>query len=175
MDGKASAYQCATAYAKTGRVTQRGRTRFALVLSGSVGRGKTWLGSAVFVELLWNQKQARAGRWAKFYQFVREVQACYTPAAKESSDTVLARYQTTPLLMLDDVGDMDRDRETDDRVRLLYEVLDYRNDNLLPTIITTNLSPKELSDQFGQRTWERIYEMSALCEMAGDNMRQVAA
>lgn len=175
MEGKAEAFQTATAFAETGSVVSRGRTRFALLLSGDVGRGKSWLASSVFGVILHKQTGAKSGRWAKFHKFIREVQACYTPAAKETSDAVLTRYQTTPLLMLDDVGDMDRDhRETEDRVRLLYEVLDYRNDYLLPTILTTNLGPKDLMGQFGQRTWERIYEMSVMCEMAGANMRQAA-
>ena len=168
MKGKKIALNYAERFAKSARVLQRGRDRFTLLFCGGLGTGKTWLATAVFKDILWRGK---SGMWRKFYKFVREVQSCYNAGAKSTADEVITRYQTTPLLLLDDVGDMEIQTETEDRRRLLYEVLDSRSDYLLPTIITTNLSPDELEKQFGERTFQRILEMSALVEMSGDNFR----
>jgi DNA replication protein DnaC len=171
---RAEAYAVALAFADRGLVEERGRDRYALFLTGEFGRGKTWLASAVFKNLLAKSK-TRAGMWRMFHWFIREVQATYHSSSSTRSDQVIRSYQKTPLLMLDDVGDLDRARESEDRTRLLYEVLDYRNNYLLPTIITTNLLPAEMEAQFGARTFQRVLEMSAFVEMGGANLREVAA
>lgn len=64
--------------------------------------------------------------------------------------------------------------QSDDRRRLVYEVLDARNDQLKPTIITTNLTDGELAEQFGERTFQRIMEMCAMVEMQGVNLRNTS-
>lgn len=171
---RADAYAVAVAFADRGSVEERSRDRYALFLTGEFGRGKTWLASAVFKNLL-AKSAGKVGMWRTFHWFVREVQATYHTSSSTRSDQVIRSYQKTPLLLLDDVGDLDRGRETEDRSRLLYEVLDYRNNYLLPTIITTNLLPSEMEDQFGARTFQRILEMSAFVTMAGENLREVAA
>ena len=168
MNGKRKAYNAAKEFAKRGKLFQRDKTRFTLLFCGGLGTGKTWLSTAVFKEILFREKH---GLWKKFYKFVREIQSCYNSSGAATVDTVLGRYQRAPLLMLDDFGDMQLSVETEDRRRLLYEVLDYRNDHLLPTLLTTNLSPDEISSQFGERTFQRVLEMSAIVEMSGDNMR----
>lgn len=170
--GRSMAYSVSIQFADKGTVTDRGRERFALFLTGDYGTGKTWLATAAFKNILARDK---TGMWRKFYAFVREVQACYGRAATEGADAVISRYQRTALLLLDDVGDLGKGQETEDRTRILYEVLDYRNDHLLPTIITTNLMPDEMEVQFGARTFQRVLEMSAFVEMAGENLREVAA
>jgi len=170
---RADAYAVALTFADLGYVEDRSRERYALFLTGEYGRGKTWLASAVFKNLL---ARHTSGMWRMFHWFIREVQSTYHSSAKQSSDAIIRAYQKTPLLLLDDVGDLERgSRETEDRTRLLYEVLDYRNNYLLPTIITTNLNPNEMEAQFGARTFQRILEMSAFAVMAGDNLREVAA
>ena len=168
MQGKKIALSYAERFAQNAKVLQRGRDRFTLLLCGGLGTGKTWLATAAFKDILWREKN---GMWRKFYKFVREVQSCYNAGAKYTADEIISRYQRTPLLLLDDVGDMEITTETEDRKRLLYEVLDSRSDYLLPTIITTNLGPAELENQFGERTFQRILEMSALVEMSGENFR----
>lgn len=166
--GKRRALEAAAHLAEHGALEQRDRRRFCLLLSGDYGTGKTWLASACFTQLLFKKKQ---GLWRKFYSFIRDVQSCYSPAAERSVDQVLSEYQKAPILLLDDVGDLERDVETEDRRRLLYEVLDYRSDYLLPTILTTNLSGEALREQFGERTMQRVLEMCALVGMDGANLR----
>jgi DNA replication protein DnaC len=166
--GKDQALAQARRWSSDGYVTQRGRDRFCMLVTGGYGVGKTWLATAAFKELLW---RSPSGIWRKFHAFIREIQGCYSDGSSDRVDEVLRRYQRTPVLMLDDVGDLTVGTETDDRRRLLYEVLDVRNDYLLPTIITTNLNDEELAAQFGERTFERVKEMAALVGMSGKNYR----
>lgn len=173
---KQTAYEAALAFAgrdgtTPGRIDDRGVERFAIVLMGDYGTGKTWLATAAFKHLLWNRDQ-KSAIWSKFYDFIREVQSTYSAAAETTVRKVLGRYQNTPILLLDDVGDLTIEEQTQDRRRLLYEVLDKRNDKMLPTIMTSNLSPSRFKEQFGERTLERVIEMAAMYRMEGRNYRK---
>jgi len=168
VDGNRLAYSQGKEFAKAGKVKQRDQERVAFFLCGGFGVGKTWLATAIFKELL---HRGNGGIWCKFYGLIREIQSCYNSGSKTTTDAVVNKYQHTPLLLIDDVGDMTVSTETEDRKRLLYEVIDTRNDYFLPTIITTNLSSNQLEKQFTERTFQRILEMSAIYKMDGDNMR----
>lgn len=154
-------------------VTREGAdvTCFSLLLMGDHGTGKTFLATATFKHLLWHAS-GKSAIWSKFYDFIREVQSTYSAAATTTVQKVLGKYQNTPILLLDDVGDLTIEEQTEDRRRLLYEVLDKRNDKMLPTILTSNLSPARFEDQFGERTLERVIEMAAMYRMEGRNYRQ---
>lgn len=182
---KAAALRIVTQYvASSGRLRYDDRDRCGLYLCGTFGVGKTWLATAAFKSLLYGLATNNPGEdtirmnhrtiWSKAYRLFREVQSCYNPAATSTVDGVLGRYQRAALLLLDDVGDLTTDEDTADRRRLLYEVLDYRNDHALPTILTTNLMPDELAAQYTDRTGERVKEMCAIVAMGGDNMRETA-
>lgn len=168
---KENALVRATELAQHGFVMQRNRDRFCLLLSGDFGTGKTWLATATFKERLWRliaSGKKPEGLWRPFYSFIREVQETYEGG---STGAVLKHYQSVPVLLLDDVGDLERAEETHNRKQLLYEILDHRNMWLLPTIMTTNLSGDNLGEQFGGRIMQRIVEMSALVTMNGANLR----
>ena len=171
---KADVYDRVRAYVNAhGTIMQRDQARHSIFLSGSFGSGKTTLGVAALKALCWARVETGRGDAAptfeKFYTFTRCVQAGYSDG---TASATLQGIQRAPLLMLDDVGDLERSRtETDDKRALLYEVLDYRSDHFLPTILTTNLSADGLSEAFGARTFERILEMSALIELGGENLR----
>lgn len=162
--GKAKALGYATHLVENGKIIQRDATKFCLLLTGDFGGGKTWLGTAVFKELLW---KAKAGTWRKFHVFIREMQDTY---GKNNTFEVLQRFQKSKVLMLDDAGDLNAD-ETHDRRRLFHELIDYRNDWMLPTVITTNLGQDEMIEQFGERVWNRLVEMCAMVSMKGRNLR----
>ena len=194
--GKTDAVAAACEMVAEGHVSQRGRPRFCLCLTGDYGTGKTFLGTATYKQLVRRHLVERLApafdaptsdaerrrateraphvprpEWVKFYDFVRSVQAAYHRTSEVSVADVLRRYQTAPVLMLDDVGDLDVEVESEDRRRLLYEVLDHRNDHRRPTVLTTNLSLGEFAAQFGGRTVQRVVEMAALVEMRGANLR----
>ena len=61
------------------------------------------------------------------------------------------------MLILDDVG---AENTTAWAVERLFTLLNYRHGEHLTTIITTNLTPEELSQRLGDRLAWRIAEMS---------------
>ena len=170
MAGKKKALLAAEEMSSAGYIDQRGFHRFCLLIVGDFGTGKTWLATALFKDLLWRHaitKATGACLWRKFHAFIREVQNTYEDGGTFAA---IQRFQTCPVLMLDDIGDLSR-RESDNRQQLLFEVIDYRNDYLLPTVLTTNLDTGGLAEGFGERTFQRMLEMSAMVAMDGDNMR----
>jgi DNA replication protein DnaC len=58
----------------------------------------------------------------------------------------MAEYKTASQLFLDDIGDI---KFTDWNVSQLQLLVNYRYENLLPMVITSNLSLDELSDAIG--------------------------
>lgn len=162
---KRTALSLAQELVENGHILQRDRKRYCLLIKGDFGTGKTWLATATFKEMLWRE---RSGLWTKYWAFIGDIQDTY--GTDRSTMNTRRKYQHTPVLMLDDIGDLQND-ETQDRRYNLFKVLDHRNDHLLPTIMTTNLGKARLIEQFGERTWERIKQMAALSSMEGDNLR----
>lgn len=175
MPGKQNALKMAQDFAANGFIVDRSANRYALYFCGDFGRGKTWLATATLKALIWNQLDALSRTdqaiWIKFHALVREIQACYNPAAQTDTLTVMQRYQTAPLLLVDDIGDIEAQGETEDRRRILYEIIDIRNDHMRPTILTSNLDPDTMEDHYGGRSFQRVLELCAFCEMKGDNLR----
>lgn len=179
MDGKAFAYSVARTFSKHGFRIDRGGRRYALFLGGALGRGKTWLATACLKQMIWNAlsggntlARVEHAIWIKFHSLIREVQACYNPGATRSTHEVITRYQRCPLLLIDDIGDFEARGETEDRRRILYEVIDYRNDHMLPTIMTSNLTLDQLEEHYGQRSMQRFLELSSFVLMEGENLRE---
>lgn len=150
----------------------------SLLFTGGFGTGKTWLATATFKRILYSllQQEARraTGLWRRFYTFIGECQSTYSPSADSTLIEVLSSYQNADILLLDDLGDLKKDVETNDRRELLGRVIDHRNDSFLPTIMNTNLSVPQLKEQFGERTFERVKEMAVFVKLEGANLRDNA-
>jgi DNA replication protein DnaC len=137
-----------------------------LVLSGDFGRGKTGLLTPV---LRHHVEQGRTGLWVEVYDFIAEVQRGYSDG---QSNARMDAAQRADIILLDDLGDKARGKEeTDDRRRIVYQLINYRHNHKLPMLITTNLTGKEMAVQFGARTFERIVESCAWVSMSGKNLR----
>lgn len=167
MQEKTDAAAEASLFAIDGFVTLNGGPRHALLFSGDFGTGKTTLACATLKSYMWLHRVD--GRFTKFYQFIRNVQSGYGDG---TATAVLHAVKTSPVLVIDDIGELERRvSQSENRKELLFEVLDYRNDYLLPTIMTTNLDEKGLIDQFSERTFNRIIEMARLISLEGRNFR----
>ena len=73
------------------------------------------------------------------------------------------------LLILDDLG---AEFSTSFSYATLYQWINTRLNKRLPTIISTNLTPKELLDLYGERVFSRLIGNYVPLFFAGQDVRQ---
>ena len=74
----------------------------------------------------------------------------------DTEQDVLDKYSKCDLLLLDDLGS---EKVSDFTIQSLYLVIDRRNRDLRPTIVTTNLSLEEIETQIDARMASRLADM----------------
>ena len=125
-----------------------------LMFSGPVGSGKTFLAASIANELMEAQFQVL---FIVVPDLLDELRASYKSEVSELDLLDLAR--TIPVLVLDDLGAHNYSDWTRNRI---YSIINYRLNEWLPTIITTNLSLDEMEDLLGARTTSRIIQSARI-------------
>lgn len=144
--------------------------KFGLLLAGTCGNGKTTTMRAVqsVVMLLNNTYYNRRGEGIG--NRLLEAKEITGLSDKDGQLTV---YKTVPVLFLDDLG-----REPTEVMRYgnvispITELLEYRYNQRLTTIVTTNLEPSEIREKYGDRIADRFNEMFALVSYTGVSYRR---
>ena len=116
-----------------------------LVLQGITGCGKTHLAAAII------NHRYQAGKPARFVvvpEFLDHLRSTFSPDSKVSYDQLFESVKTTPLLVLDDFGEQSTTPWAQEK---LYQVINYRYNAQLPTIITTRCSTDEIEGRISSR------------------------
>lgn len=132
-----------------------------LILSGMTGTGKTHLGVAA-----WNEVQ-KTNLSKGLVKGIRAEMIVYNDLISkialgkrydedESSFEVIERYKHVSILLIDDLFRNNINKES---VEWMYQILNYRYDNKLPTIITTNNNILEI-ESINAPIHGRMYERS---------------
>lgn len=144
--------------------------KFGLLLAGTCGNGKTTTMRAVqsVVMLLNNTYYNRRGEGiGNRLLEAKEI------TGLSDKDGQLTAYKTVPVLFLDDLG-----REPTEVLKYgnvtspITELLEYRYNQRLTTIVTTNLEPSEIREKYGDRIADRFNEMFALVSYTGVSYRR---
>lgn len=80
----------------------------------------------------------------------------------------LNRLKKCDLLVIDEIGS---GRITQVSYNHFYDLVNYRVDNNLATIYTTNYNDEQIKDALGERLYSRIYDMSTVIEFSASNVR----
>jgi DNA replication protein DnaC len=116
-----------------------------LVLVGVSGCGKTHLAAALV------NYRYQAGKPAKFVvvpEFLDHLRSTFSPESKVSYDQLFESVKKTPLLVLDDFGEQSTTPWAQEK---LYQVINYRYNAQLATVITTRCALEELDSPIGSR------------------------
>ena len=138
----------------------------ALLLYGNPGMGKTCLAAAAY--------RARLGnRTGLAIEYNALMQALLGQVRDDGDvNAALKRVARVPLLFLDDLGNtFIEGMETAGRLRWLFEIINYRYNYRLPTIITTNLDFEQMVTQFDFKLTERLVEWAVQVEVGGRSLR----
>jgi len=116
-----------------------------LVLQGDTGCGKTHLAAAIANEHI------RVGKPVLFVvvpDFLDHLRSTFSPESKVSYDQYFESVKNAPLLILDDFGEQSTTPWAREK---LYQVINYRYNSRLATIITTRCSTDEIEAPISSR------------------------
>ncbi|KRS22841.1 hypothetical protein AAY72_01635 [Alishewanella sp. WH16-1] len=123
-----------------------------LVMCGGVGTGKTMLASAAVNSLLVKGKRCRI---IKLIDLIRELKDTWRRGSDTNEIKLIKHYATIDLLVLDEVGlQFDSDTEK----LFIFDVIDGRYQNMLPTILISNLDITGVKQAIGERVVDRLRE-----------------
>lgn len=156
--------QAAEKYAE--EFAQHLKDGIGLLYYGPVGTGKTFLAGCIANAVL---AQGYKVKMTNFATLADEMWAVQDKAAYIAD---LCKY---PLLILDDLG---VERKTDYMQEMVYKIVNARYVAGVPVIVTTNLTPDELTktaDIGYQRTYDRLLEKCLPIKVDGRSRRRAAA
>ena len=129
------------------------RSGKGLILQGPVGSGKTHLAAAIANQLL---KDGYQVFFLVVPDFLEDMRASYQQESDHSESQLMQKAKQADILIMDDLGAHNFTPWTQNKI---FTLVNYRLNNLLPCIITTNLEMDELSEAIGVRTTSRLVEM----------------
>lgn len=138
-----------------------------LVLMGDTGCGKTHIAKVVTTAAggtAWMPApDGRRVRNAVLYNepnLLADIRASYGDGGREA-DRIISACQWARWLIIDDIGAAYVKAESAGWYEdLLWRIFDVRAENLLPMLLTTNLTPPELKAKLGRRAWSRLQGMA---------------
>lgn len=149
-DNAASAFVAAQKFV---RDVQSNPYSDGIVLTGPVGSGKTFLACAVANSLLENGQEVL---FVVVPELLDQIKATYDHRNEYTEHDLMDSARGVGVLILDDLGAHNYTEWTRNK---LYSIINYRQNNCLPTVITTNLDLAELEEYLGERTTSRIVQM----------------
>lgn len=111
-----------------------------LILIGDNGSGKTHLAAAI-VNYRYQHKEPAL--FVVVPDFLDHLRSAFKPDSEISYDQLFESVKNTPLLVLDDFGSHSSTPWAEEK---LFQVINYRYNAKLPTVITTNLEQEEMDD-----------------------------
>ena len=92
-------------------------------------------------------------------------------SSTERTVSVIARFSEVPLLVIDEIGVQ---YGTDGEQTVLFEILDRRYREMMPTILLTNQGAEGLRTFIGDRSFDRLRENSRWVTFDWDSYRKQA-
>jgi DNA replication protein DnaC len=120
-----------------------------LVLTGSHGCGKTHLAAAIASDFV--ARTARDVMFVTAPDLLDHLRAAYSPQAATTFDRRFDEVKRAPLLVLDDLG---TESATPWAREKLFQLLSYRYNALLPTVITSSAEPLQIDPWLRTRMFD---------------------
>lgn len=133
-----------------------------LLFTGSVGSGKTFLAASIANVLI--EKQCKL-LFLVVPDLLDELRASYSNKTETTEFDLLDIARTIPILILDDLGAHNYTEWSRNRI---YSILNYRMNEQLPTIITTNLDFEDIDQYLGERTCSRLLQMCRIFRLSSE-------
>jgi DNA replication protein DnaC len=120
-----------------------------LVFLGINGCGKTHLAAAI---VNYRYEAKKPAIFVVVPEFLDHLRKTFSPDSKVSYDQLFEAAKNAPLLVLDDFGEQSTTPWAQEK---LYQVINYRYNARLATVITTSNSLDEIESRISSRWWTR--------------------
>ncbi|HDV8362710.1 TPA: ATP-binding protein [Bacillus cereus] len=164
-NGSETVYKVAVKYVKTFK-EWNGES---LMLWGEPGNGKTHLAAAIVNEL---SKKGYIVVFQSVPELLQRIRSTFNNENKENETQIMRALLECDLLILDDIG---AEKTTEWVEEKLFNIIDGRYRKELPTLYTSNLEPKELKNQVGKRSYDRMVETSLTVKNGAASYRREIA
>jgi DNA replication protein DnaC len=135
----------------------------SLLLVGGTGSGKTFQAYGAIRAI------GRSGAGcAWIVTTAADMYGQLRPRPRVDSEDEFDRFARIGLLVLDDLGAA---KGTEWNEEINYRLINYRYEHQLPTLVTTNVPPKNLQAALGERVASRLVEMAHRVVITGPDRR----
>lgn len=124
-----------------------------LLLLGNVGTGKTHLAAAIANQIMHNT--AATAVYRTVGGILQHIKGSYDRESEYTESQAFAAYVKPDLMIIDEVG---ATKPTEFELATLFNIINGRYEEQLPTIVISNLSAKELPGALGERCVDRLRE-----------------
>lgn len=131
-----------------------------LILLGAKGLGKTHLGSAIIRNC--------GGKFISIEELIFKYESAQDFHANVNREELMESYSSTKMLVLDEIG---RSMQLEKENALLKYILRRRYENMLPTVLISNLSKADLLKKLGEAVLDRLKETCISVEFEGESYR----
>lgn len=136
--------------------------RNCLLLVGGYGSGKTHLAASIANRLMDNGIPVL---FDTFGGHLNKLKAEFNGG----NSVYLEQMKNVDMLVLDDIG---KEKISEWSQSILFDIVNYRYEHLLPIILTTNLTNVSLKEYLGGAIWSRLCEMCSGVLTKGKDYRQ---
>ncbi|CAK7083293.1 MAG: DNA replication protein DnaC [Tissierella sp.] len=129
-----------------------------LLLTGTVGTGKTHLASAITNALTEELYSVYFGNVVDIMSFIKSTYSGNSILTEDEAIKLMT--ESVDLLVIDDLG---KENSTENTLVLLYQIINRLYENEKPVIITTNYNAADLSKKLGERGRAMVSRISNMC------------
>ena len=137
-----------------------------LLMLGSPGTGKTHLAVAILRDVI--ERHKVTGVYTSAARMFRRIKATFG-SSEETETQAIEAYTTPALLVLDEIG---VSYGSDAELNYLFDIMNERYEQCLPTIIVSNIQPDEMGAWMGDRVVDRLRESSRMMLFNWDSARR---
>jgi DNA replication protein DnaC len=123
-----------------------------LIVCGSTGTGKTHLASCVIINLVKSGKRCAI---KKIIDIIRTYKNSWIKNVDYTETDVIDYFSNLDVLIIDEVG---MQFGSDTEKMIIFDIIDGRYNNMLPTILISNLELSEVKELIGDRSIDRLRE-----------------